>query len=292
MNGVCTISPTTNLPAIPSYVSIDGYTQQPCPPSPTGPCSHPNTLSLNAGDDAVLLIVLDGTNVATDGRGLDLEELSDQSTIRGLVINHWNTAGIYVNDSSNNTIEGNFIGIDQTGTAAAGANGGTGILITSDCSNFADDNLIGGEVPAARNIISGNGASGIEIGGPDGSCAGYASDEGNYIGTDRTGKVAVPNAIHGVIVENGSEFNIIGCEVLDGDNLISGNADAGVYITDTDSCAVQGNFFGTDLTGAAPLGNQRGVVVSNAVSRLSEFHLENGLIYPNFISGNADNGIG
>src|SRR5205814_1236552 len=100
--GVCTISPTTNLPAIISNVSIDGYTQQPCPPSPTGPCSHPNTLSLDAGDDASLLIVLNGANVATDGRGLDLEEGSSQSNIRGLVINQWTTAGIYINDSNGN----------------------------------------------------------------------------------------------------------------------------------------------------------------------------------------------
>src|SRR6185295_10706750 len=41
VSGICTISPTTNLPAITKQTGIDGYTQQPCPPMPTGPCSHP-----------------------------------------------------------------------------------------------------------------------------------------------------------------------------------------------------------------------------------------------------------
>jgi len=290
VNGVCTIRPTENLPAIIRTVFIDGYTQ---------PGASPNTLTLIgddadpaiAGDNAELKIVIDGSSVANDGRGLDLEAGSDLSTIRGLVITHWNVAGIYINSSRGNTISGNFIGIDQTGTTAAGAAGGVGVLITSDCDEFADENMIGGEFPELRNIISGNGASGIDLGGPDGSCAGVTSVEGNYIGTDRTGKLRVPNANHGVIVENGSEFNIIGCEVLDGDNLISGNTDAGVFIADTDSCAVQGNFIGTDRTGKAALPNNRGLVINNSSDNAVGFSPFDFSIYPNVISGNTLNGI-
>jgi CSLREA domain-containing protein len=290
VNGVCTIRPTENLPAIISTVFIDGYTQ---------PGASPNTLTLIgddadpaiAGDNAELKIVIDGSSVANDGRGLDLEAGSDLSTISGLVITHWNVAGIYINSSSGNTISGNFIGIDQTGTTAAGAKGGVGVLITSDCDESADKNTIGGEFPELRNIISGNGASGIDLGGPDGSCAGFTSVEGNYIGTDRTGKLKVPNANHGVIVENGSEFNVIGCEVLDGDNLISGNTDAGVFITDTDSCALQGNFIGTDRTGKAALPNNRGVVINNSTDNAVGFSPFDFSIYPNVISGNTLNGI-
>jgi CSLREA domain-containing protein len=293
VNGVCTITVDNslgNLPVITKTVFIDGYTQ---------PGASPNTLTLIgddadpaiAGDNAELKIVIDGSSVANDGRGLDLEAGSDSSTIRGLVITHWNVAGIYINSSGGNTISGNFIGIDQTGTTAAGATGGVGVLITSDCDEFADENTIGGEFPELRNIISGNGASGIDLGGPDGSCSGFTSVEGNYIGTDRTGKLRVPNANHGVIVENGSEFNVIGCEVLDGDNLISGNTDAGVFITDTDSCAVQGNFIGTDRTGKAALANNRGVVINNSSDCFVGFSPIELSIFPNVISGNTLNGI-
>src|SRR5437867_6756079 len=57
---VCTITPTAAfpLPPITDRVTIDGYTQRPCA-SNVAPCSHPNMLAV--GDDAVLLIVLDGS---------------------------------------------------------------------------------------------------------------------------------------------------------------------------------------------------------------------------------------
>src|SRR5205823_4010421 len=84
VNGVCTIAPSDagfgNLPAIAKTVSIDGYTQ-------TG--ATPNTKHLNEGDDAALKIVLDGSSVANNSRGLDLETGADGSTISGLVINHF-----------------------------------------------------------------------------------------------------------------------------------------------------------------------------------------------------------
>ncbi len=284
-NGVCTISPTTNLPEILSPVSIDAYTQKPCA-SNAAPCSKPNSLDLDKGDNANLLVVVDGANVS-EGGGLVLSPGSDGSTIRGLVLTHWNIAAIYVNGSSDNFIAGNFIGIDQTGTTAAGAvDGGAGIVITSDCDAFADGNLIGGEFPEDRNIISGNGDSGIDIGGSDGSCAGNSTVEGNYIGTDRNGTVAVANKVHGIIIQNFSEGNVIGCEELNGDNVISGNTDAGIYITDTDSTLIEGNFIGTDCTGTAPLGNNRGIVVNNSDSNFI------GLPgYGSVISGNTLNGI-
>jgi len=281
--GVCTITPATTLPAIISKVFIDGYTQHPCPPTGTEPCSHPNTLSLDQGDDASLLIVVDGANIP-EGAGLDLEQGSDETTIRGIVLTHWLT-GIFINDSNRNNITGNFIGIDQTGNFPAGANGGIGIAISSDF-DASSDNLIGGDFPEFRNIISGNGAAGIDIGQFGGTGVSFTTVEGNYIGTDRTGKSGVANGTHGIVVENGSEFNTIGCETLDGDNVISGNRDAGVYVTDTDSCLIEGNFIGTDCTGTAQLANGRGVVMNNVAQSLIGMPP-----FGNVISGNATNGV-
>jgi len=277
VNGICTILPTADLPQITAPVFIDGYSQ---------PGAHPNTKHLNEGDDAVLTIVVNGANDSSPAsRGLDLEAGSDVSTIRGLVINHWNSAGIFIQDSNWNTILGNFIGIDAAGTSSAGGTG-AGVLFTTGCNPGTADNLIGGDLPEARNIISGNGASGIDIGGINGTCVEDNVVEGNYIGTDRTGRVALANATHGVKVENGSKFNVIGCEVLDGDNVISGNTDAGVLITGTDSNLIEGNFIGTDCTGTTALGNKRGVVMSDS------FAIQIGLPgSASVISGNTLNGI-
>src|SRR5438132_474984 len=61
-SGVQTITPATPLPAITDPVTIDGYTQTPCA-SNSAPCSQPNTLALANGDNAVLLIELNGTSV-------------------------------------------------------------------------------------------------------------------------------------------------------------------------------------------------------------------------------------
>ena len=75
--------------------------------------------------------------------------------------------------SSGNTVRGNFIGTDAAGVTAKGngtisgpSRSGAGILIQGE----ADNNTIGGATAAARNLISGNKNSGLEItaiiGGP------------------------------------------------------------------------------------------------------------------------------
>ena len=60
--------------------------------------------------------------------------------------------------ATNNSIQGNFIGTDATGTAPLG-NGGSGVRTIGSASN----NTIGGAVAAAANIIAFNGASGVNI---------------------------------------------------------------------------------------------------------------------------------
>jgi len=64
-NGVCTIAPLSNLPALTNPILIDGYSQS---------GASVNTKHLDQGDDAVLKIVIDGTNdAAVTPRGIDLE---------------------------------------------------------------------------------------------------------------------------------------------------------------------------------------------------------------------------
>ena len=107
--GVQTISLLSALPTITDPVIINGYTQ---------PKASPNTLAV--GDNAVLLIELNGANAGIGVTGLTIT--AGSSTVRGLVINRFGGDGIAITGSgaSNNAVLGNFIGTNAAGTAALG----------------------------------------------------------------------------------------------------------------------------------------------------------------------------
>ncbi|MDH3216760.1 MAG: Ig-like domain-containing protein, partial [Candidatus Krumholzibacteria bacterium] len=154
-------------------------------------------------------------------------------------------------------VQGNFIGIDATGTTALG-NGASGVVITSGASN----NTIGGTVEGARNIISGNPFQGVQVDGSNNIV------QGNYIGTDATGMAAIGNGQVGVWMRAGASDNLIGGTTAGARNVISANGEDGVNFGDvelgTENNIVQGNYIGTDATGTGPLGNvERGVRFSH-----------------------------
>ncbi len=132
------IAPTSPLPVITHPVIIDGYTQ---------PGSSPNTL--DSGDNAVINIELNG-NGAGNGAGLMIS--AGNSTVRGLAINHFGGSGIVLTSAGGDTIQGNFIGTNNQGTAVA-ANAQDGITVQN-----VGNNIIGGADPSTRNLISGNGS--------------------------------------------------------------------------------------------------------------------------------------
>ena len=179
-----TITPLTALPDITEAVTIDGYTQ---------PGASQNTVEI--GDNAVLLIELNGTNLTFDG----LKILTDSCTIRGLVINRVFFANLTLQGADNNTVEGNFIGTDPLGTV--GLDTVDGVVVTVGSEN----NVIGGVTPAARNIIAGHKNSGAAI------VAGSNNNKimGNYIGTDKNGTAALGNSL-GVVITLDSAGNVVG----------------------------------------------------------------------------------
>jgi titin len=142
--------------------------------------------------------------------------------------------------SPDNVVQGNLIGTDATGTIALG-NTFSGVDIGS---GFAADNLIGGSDPGAQNVISANGTGvTLRFGSGSGNVV-----EGNLIGTDVTGTVALPN--HGAGVDlQGNDLTLAG-------NVISGNAGDGVIIHQgATGSVVQANLIGTDASGTQALGN-------------------------------------
>jgi len=115
----------------------------------------------------------------------------------------------------NNTVQGNFIGTDLTGTSAIG-NTEHGVLIVSSPLN-----KIGGEAAGARNIISGNLQNGILIAGNAGPNAFNNTITGNHIGTRETGFADLGNGFAGIHIENVPN-NIVGGTTEQARNLISG----------------------------------------------------------------------
>ena len=102
--------------------------------------------------------------------------------------------------SPDNTVQGNYIGTNATGTAALG---GQGVALTFDSGNC----LIGGTGAGEGNLISGNAAFGIQINSDDNTVC------GNFIGTNAAGTGLVPNVGAGVSISGGSSAvtgNLIG----------------------------------------------------------------------------------
>ncbi len=169
--------------------------------------------------------------------------------------------------SVGDVVQGNLIGTDVTGTKALG-NAYSGVYVGDwGVSGDAASNVtIGGTTPGAGNVISANGNWGIWISG-----AGVADNlvQGNLIGTDITGTMALGNAYSGVQIDGGADSNTVGGSNAGAGNVISANANYGVVITGSGSAGnlVQGNRIGTDITGAAALGNaQGGVLMDNGAS--------------------------
>ncbi|HBB95280.1 MAG TPA: hypothetical protein DC054_07795 [Blastocatellia bacterium] len=247
--GVKTISPTSALPIITEPITINGYTQ---------PGASPNTLAI--GDNAILLIELNGVNAGASTFGLIINAVN--CTVRGLVINRFSVYGVRImSGMGNNLIAGNFIGLDPTGTIALG-NTSSGIGVNSS------DNAIGGSAPADRNVISGNHAPGIFI--IDGNFGDVLSNnkiQGNYIGTNAAGTAALTNITAGINIA-GTDSNLVGGSNPGEGNLISGNSgEDGIRIGNSSTnTKVMGNLIGTKADGISPLGNGRGITLANTAS--------------------------
>jgi titin len=160
--------------------------------------------------------------------------------------------------ATGNKVLGNYIGTDASGTKALGNLRG-GVAIQDGAAN----NTVGGSSPAARNILSGNHGEGFFIDTRDGNVPKDNKLQGNYIGTDRTGKKALGNRSSGVFIRIGSG-NLIGGTEAGARNVISGNSGSGVSIGD-DGNTVRGNYIGTDRSGVPRLGNDfNGVSIFDA----------------------------
>jgi hypothetical protein len=133
-------------------------------------------------------------------------------------------------NTTDNKVQGNYIGLNAAGTAAI-ANNNEGVGVFGNAQN----NTIGGTVPGSRNIISGHAGAGVALGnvGTNGNFI-----QGNTIGLNALGS-PVPNAGPGVSIFDSAQSNLVGGTAVGASNIISGNTHEGVAVFSFNSTTIQ-----------------------------------------------------
>jgi hypothetical protein len=182
-----------------------------------------------------------------------------------------NSIGIVIvqDQAGSKLVQGNFIGTNAAGTGAL-PNLSHGIQTRGSLSALKV--TIGGTATGAGNLISGNGEDGISVSGGINSIPSRAIIQGNLIGTDVNGVVAIPNT-NGIQLP-ASDGTIIGGTSAEARNVISGNRENGIRLgSGASSGLIEGNYIGLNRLGTRALGNTA-----------------NGVFFDNFTTGNIVGG--
>ncbi len=212
------------------------------------------TLETSPGDlvqDCYIGTSANGMAAAPNGGGIGITTSS--CTIGGTTVAQRNVisgnqgSGIEVLNGNKATIQGNYIGVAADGTTPLG-NSDEGIDL-----EFSVGNQIGGVAAGAGNVISGNSNDGVFIfvGGSTGDTI-----QGNFIGTDKTGTVGVPNGDAGVFINSAANMLIGGPNAAG--NIISANGAYGIFLLgiDTKNISIEGNKIGVPASGSGALPNK------------------------------------
>jgi len=226
-----------NLPEITEEVIIDGYTQ---------PGASANTLT--TGDDAVILIRIDGTQAMPSPKD-GLVVSASNSVIRGLALTGFvASSAIVLTGLGSNVVAGNYIGMSPD--AFTEGSNGFGVSVSGSA------NIIGGVLPGDRNVISHNDVGIHLLADAEGNVV-----EGNYLGTDPSGTIEIANTSTGIFIEGSA--NQIGFNGEAAANLIAGG-DKGIDLfLPASANAIDGNLIGSDVSGTHDFGAaSAGIVVS------------------------------
>ncbi len=215
---------------------------------------------------------------------------ADRNVLSGL-----GQSGVAIFAGTGNRVEGNYVGVNAAGTQAL-PNTDAGVFIGN-----VSGTTVGGVEPNAGNLLSAN-RWGVGI-RRFSDTADLTEDnlvQGNLIGTDVTGAVAIGNDAEGIFIWDASN-NTIGGSTAGARNIISGNGFigdfapyAGIFIVPfqgrvTTGNVIQGNYLGTNAAGDAALPNANAGVLVQAASetRIGGSVPGEG----NLISGNLQAGI-
>ncbi len=223
-----------------------------------------------------------GTNVAgtsavpNANNGLDLVFGAEYNTVGGTTAAARNVIsgnlheGVLIGfaGTANNVVEGNFIGTDATGEELLVSQqqlDGVYVGLGAGSNTIGGQNSVGAWNTAAWNVISGNSVNGILV--TDSGTTGTVIC-GNFIGTDATGTVALPNGGNGITIAAGTSSTVVGAETSGYSNLnvISGNLGDGISITSSSGNNVSFNYIGVDLNNQKSLPNRGNGVSIDAAS--------------------------
>ena len=262
--------------------------------TPDGACTGECNIISGSDDEAILISGAAATGNTVIGNFIGLAADGSNTNRNGSV-------GIHINNAANNhiggstpgernvmaanffgdifvegtsagtTITGNYVGLKSSGTQA--------ITGTFNVPNFgielnANNIRVGGVTAGERNIISGSNRGLIVNGGSN-------LVQGNFIGTDVTGNVALTTLFDGVVVNGanntigGTDGTTLGGACTGACNLISGNGrnglNNGLVISGTSATGnvVDGNYIGLNAAGTAAIRNGtppngRAILVFNA----------------------------
>lgn len=281
--GVQTINLNSALPAITESLEIDGATQPGFTGTPlielngAGAGNNADGLRIFAGNSTVRSLTInryegdgielntgggnriEGCFIGTDATGTaDLGNGGDGIRIiqsfdnfiggptaarRNLISGNL-FDGIFIIGvaAAGNQVKGNLIGTDVTGTIDLG-NSRNGIEITVGSAN----NIIGGSIPAERNLISANNRSGILI-----QSSGSINNQiiGNFIGTDINGTADLGNDDTGIEVGSDGANTIGGVNPGDGNRIAFNGIGVRVSATLSVGNSIRGNaIFSNDTLG-------------------------------------------
>lgn len=177
-----------------------------------------------------------------------------------------------------NTVSGNIIGSNVYSMDLGNTDDGVYI-----CEG-AQDNLIGGDSSAERNVISSNGRGGIYM---EGEFTEGNTISGNFIGTNVSGNAALGNGYDGIIVYGDCQNTIIGGSSPEEKNVIAGNGANGITLRNPDVAhnTVRGNYIGTNAAGTAIIPN-----IANGIDVGNGAH-DNMFGPGNIIAGSGEYGI-
>jgi parallel beta-helix repeat protein len=214
----------------------------------------------NVGSGIFEMETVSNTRIGTDGNGVS-------DSLEGNLVSGNGSLGMLLNGNGTQ-VAGNLIGTDRSGTLPI-PNAIGGVHVTDGVLTVAGPMTIGGPSAVFRNVIAGHTSAGGNANGLHVN-ASNITVECNYLGTDVTGTLPLPNDV-GVFVlsgsgnsllRNGVAFNTTGLlitpeTVAVEDNAVTGNAD-GLVFGGPGKLDATDNFWG-DATGPTHPANPGGL---------------------------------
>ncbi|UPY38952.1 hypothetical protein [Sediminicoccus sp. KRV36] len=227
-----------------------------------------------------------GTVVGNDAGGSPNDPTGDKGTAiptfaappLGNLISGNGQNGVLIDaHSTNNILNGNYVGTAADGNTALG-NQGDGVAIVDADFNSLHGCTVVDNPFIYYNVVSGNAGNGIHVTDSD-----HVTIRANFVGTGANNSVMVGNALDGILIDGSSHNTQVGGVIPLG-NVVSGNGLNGIEVTDTASGFSTLNTFAGiyAFVGIAPNGMNGILITSTGGDQI---------VQTNVISGNMNNGL-